>query len=186
WLYPRRWVPAGLRAIAIALGVALLLDAPSGPRHPLPPLVALDASESWTRDGDTALWRDARRRANALTPDSVLLFGDSVRRAARAPQPVDVSTRARALAERALGAGRPLDLITDGELDDPAALPGFPAGSRIVVLPHRAVRDVGIVALDAPRAAVSGDTAELRVTVRADSLATPPGEVRILLGGRVL
>ncbi|HEY7896289.1 MAG TPA: hypothetical protein VIC24_15410 [Gemmatimonadaceae bacterium] len=186
WLYPKRWLLGALRAVAIALGVALLLDAPAGPRHPLPPLVALDASESWTRDGDSALWREARREANALTPDSVLLFGDSVRRAPRTPAPADVSTRARALAERALGAGRPLDLITDGELDDPAALPGFPAGSRIVVLPHPAARDVGIVALDAPRAAVSGDTVELRVTVRADSLATPSGELRILLGGRVL
>lgn len=186
WLYPRRWVPAALRAIAIALGVALLLDAPAGPRHPLPPLVALDASESWTRDGDTALWNGARRRAQSLTPDSVLLFGDSVRRAPRTPEPADVSTRARALAERALGAGRPLDLITDGEIDDPAALPGFPAGSRIVVLAHPPVRDVAVVSLDAPRAAVSGDTVELHVGVRADSLATPPGSIRILLGGRVL
>ena len=186
WLNPKRWLLGGLRAIAIALGVALLLDAPSGPRHPLPPLVALDASESWTRDGDTALWRDARRRANALTPDSVLLFGDSVRRAPRTPVPNDVSTRARALAERALGAGRPLDLITDGELDDPAALPGFPAGSRIIVLPHGAARDVGVVSLDAPRAAVSGDTVDLRVSLRADSLAVPAGTLRILLGGRVL
>src|SRR6185437_11510356 len=186
WLNPKRWLLGGLRAIAIALGVALLLDAPSGPRHPLPPLVALDASESWTRDGDTALWRDARRRANALTPDSVLLFGDSVRRAPRTPVPNDVSTRARALAERALGAGRPLDLITDGELDDPAALPGFPAGSRIIVLPHGAARDVGVVSLDAPRAAVSGDTVDLRVSLRADSLAVPAGTLRILLGGREL
>ncbi|HKV50613.1 MAG TPA: hypothetical protein VJO52_05365, partial [Gemmatimonadaceae bacterium] len=94
WLYPKRWLLGGLRAVAIALGVALLLDAPAGLRHPLPPLVALDASESWTRDGDTALWREARREANALTPDSVLLFGDSVRRAPRAPAPADVSTRA--------------------------------------------------------------------------------------------
>jgi len=186
WLYPRRWFLAALRAIGVALGLALLLDAPAGPRHPLPPLVALDASESWTRDGDTALWHDARRQAQALTPDSVLLFGDSVRRAARAPQPVDVSTRARALAERALGAGRPLDLITDGEIDDPAALPGFPAGSRIVVLQHPPVRDVAVVSLEAPRAAVSGDTVELRVGVRADSLATPGGTLRILLGGREL
>ena len=186
WLYAGRWALAALRAIAIALGVALLLDAPAGPRHPLPPLVALDASQSWTRDGDTALWNDARRRVRALSPDSVLLFGDSVRRAPRTPAPADVSTRARALAERALGAGRPLDLITDGEIDDPAALPGFPAGSRIVVLPHPPVRDVGLVSLEAPRAVVSGDTVELRVGVRADSLATPPGSIRILLGGRVL
>lgn len=186
WLYPKRWLLGGLRAAAIALGVALLLDAPAGPRHPLPPLVALDASESWTRDGDSSLWREARRQANALTPDSVLLFGDSVRRAPRTPLPADVSTRARALAERALGAGRPLDLITDGEIDDPASLPGFPAGSRIVVLAHEPARDVAIAALDAPRAAVSGDTVELRVSVRADSLAAPSGTLKILLGGREL
>jgi len=55
-----------------------------------------------------------------------------------------------------------------------------------VVLAHPPVRDLAVVSLDAPRAAVSGDTVELRVGVRADSLAAPPGTLRILLGGREL
>lgn len=195
WLYGWRGVGRGggawpalavLRAVALAMLVALLLDAPSGPRHALPPLVALDASQSWTRAGDTALWRAALARAGALAGrhDSLLVFGDSVRRAPRTPAPGDAASNVRALAERALGQGRPLVLVTDGELDDPSAVPGFPAGSRIEVLRHRPARDVAIVSLDAPRAAVSGDTVEVRVTVRADSLAAPPGVLRLLIGGR--
>ncbi|HEY7877532.1 MAG TPA: hypothetical protein VIC55_04875 [Gemmatimonadaceae bacterium] len=181
-----RWALVVLRAVAMAMAVALLFDAPAGMRHALPPLIALDASQSWTRDGDTTLWHTALNRARALARDSLLVFGDSVRRAPRTPVPADLSTRARALAELALGAGRPLLLISDGELDDPSAIPGFPSGSRITIVPHPPVRDVAIVALDAPRAAVSGDTVELRVTVRADSLSTPPGTLRIVLSGREL
>lgn len=181
-----RMALVALRAVAVAMAVALAVDAPSGPRLALPPLIALDVSQSWTRDGDTTLWRAAVARARALSRDSLLVFGDSVRRAPRTPEPVDVSTRVRALAERALGAGRPLVLITDGELDDPSAIAGFPSGSRIDVLRHLPVRDVAVASLDAPRAAVSGDTVEVRVTVLADSLPTPAGTIRLLLGGREL
>ncbi|HEY9478440.1 MAG TPA: hypothetical protein VIP79_00055, partial [Gemmatimonadaceae bacterium] len=69
----------GLRAIAMTLLLALVLDAPSGPSRAPKPLVALDASASWERGGDSSLWRSARARVAQLSPDSLLLFGDSVR-----------------------------------------------------------------------------------------------------------
>jgi hypothetical protein len=85
--------------------------------------------------------------------------------------PRDVATRALPLAERALAVGRPLVLVTDGELDDPTALASLPAGSRVDVLQHAASIDAAVIALDAPRAVVAGDTLEVRVTVRAGALA---------------
>jgi multisubunit Na+/H+ antiporter MnhB subunit len=54
-------LPAALlRVVAIALLVALLLDAPVGRARPVTSWAALDVSTSMLR-GDTALWRAARR-----------------------------------------------------------------------------------------------------------------------------
>jgi hypothetical protein len=38
-----------LRAVALTLLIALLLDAVAGIPHPIPPIVALDVSQSWMR-----------------------------------------------------------------------------------------------------------------------------------------
>src|SRR4029078_7798356 len=110
-----------LRLGAIALLAALVLDAPSGRAKPLPAWVALDASASWQRAGDTTAWRDARRAARDANPDSLFLFGDSLRRASTADTaraPGDVASVVRPAVERALGRGHPLTIVTDGELSD--------------------------------------------------------------------
>ena len=175
-----------LRAIAMTLLLALVFDAPSAPPRAPRALVALDVSASWERGGDSTLWERARARATALAPDSVILFGDSVR-VARAPgDPADAATRARALVERALAAGRALVLITDGELDDPGALEQLPSGSRVEVLPREPVRDLAVASLEAPRAVVSGDTVEVRITLRNGPVAVPRGELTLGLGDSAL
>ncbi|MFN2399493.1 MAG: hypothetical protein ABR543_12765 [Gemmatimonadaceae bacterium] len=179
-----------LRALSLSLIAALLLDAPAGTRRARSPIVALDASLSWLREGDTAFWRTAVARARALSSDTILLFGDSVRppTGARVPSdlPEDRSTEVGSLVERSLGSGRPLTLVTDGEIEDPWSLRSLPAGTRIEV-PERAARlDVGVVAVDAPRAMVSGDTIELRATLRAGALPAPSGTLTILAGSRVM
>src|SRR5688572_29357545 len=79
-------VAAGLRLVAVLGLVAALLDAPLGDARPARALVALDASASWLRGGDTAVWREALRLARAEDADSLLLFGDSVR---AAPPPAE-------------------------------------------------------------------------------------------------
>ncbi|MGH7719066.1 MAG: hypothetical protein ACREON_09520, partial [Gemmatimonadaceae bacterium] len=190
WREPRavaRMAPlVGLRAFAFALVVALLLDAPIGARRTPDPLVALDVSASWLRGGDSSAWRMARARARALASDSVLLFGDSVRRGELPNAPGDAATRIRPLLERALGAGRPLVVLTDGELDDAAALSGFPAGSRVEVSARPHLLDVAAVSLEAPRAAVSGDTIEVRVTIRNGGAPSPAGALALLAAGREL
>lgn len=175
-----------LRAMAMTLLLALVFDAPSAPARAPKPLVALDVSASWGRGGDSALWQRAHARATALAPDSLILFGDSVR-VGRAPRsPSDDATRARSLVERSLAAGRALVLVTDGELDDPAALEQLPSGSRVDVLPRQQARDLAAVSLDAPRAVVSGDTAEVRVTLRNGPVAVTGGTLTLELGDSAL
>ena len=182
----RRAPLIALRALALAVVLALLLDAPLGAARPISPFVALDVSASWTRGNDTAAWNAALRQVRTLPRDSLYLFGDSARVADVPDRPRDLSSRARPAIERALAAGRPLTIITDGELDDPAELPALPTGSRIEVIPHTASNDVAVIALDAPRAAVSGDTVEIRATVRAADSAPDNARLAFALNGRTL
>ncbi len=179
------WWLALLRALAWLLVLALLLGAPAGPRRVVPPIAALDASASWLRGGDSTLWRRAVSSARSTSAD-LLLWGDSARAGAAPVIPRDVSTRALPLAERALAVGRPLVLITDGELDDPSVLTSLPAGSRIDVIAHAPAIDAAVIALDAPRAVVAGDTMEARVTVRAGELAVARATLSLVSGSEVL
>src|SRR5262249_46498990 len=112
-------VPTFLRVAAIALLIALLLDAPAGRAKPLPTWVALDASASWQRDRDSVSWRKAWSEVRAARPESLFLFGDSLRAARlgdNVASPTDLASLARPAVERALGRGHPLVVVTDGEL----------------------------------------------------------------------
>ena len=178
-------VAALLRIAAVTLLMALLLDAPAARARPVSTWAALDASLSMTR-GDSAVWRaaaDTLRRAGA---ESVFVFGDSVRRGSATAAPHDLSTQLRPAVERALGAGHPLVVITDGEIDDPDAARGLPAGSRIVVLAHPVHRDLAVSSIDVPRAVVSGDTIEARVGVVAGSGGARAGTLTVALEGRTI
>ncbi|MDQ4080190.1 MAG: hypothetical protein M3125_05470 [Gemmatimonadota bacterium] len=182
----RRAPLIALRTLAFALVIALLLDAPAGRARPVASLVALDVSASWLRGGDSTAWRDAVRRSRAVGADSTYLFGDSARVDAIPQVPRDVASRARPAVERALAAGRPLAIVTDGEIDDPAELPALPAGSSIEVIGRPPLADLAVIALDAPRAAVGGDTVEMRATVRAAELAAEQAQLAFTLDGRAL
>ena len=182
----RRAPLIALRALALALVIALLLDAPAGTARPVAPFVALDVSASWRRGNDTAAWRAAVRQARAAPHDSLYLFGDSARVGDVPGQPSDRSSRARPAIERALAAGRPLTIVTDGEIDDPAELPALPAGSRIEVVARAPSSDLAVVALDAPRAVVGGDTVEVRATVRAADQSPADAQLTFALNGRAL
>jgi hypothetical protein len=176
-----------LRGAAATLIAALALDAPAGRARRPPPMVALDASASWLRGGDSAAWRAARDTAASAHSDSVFLFGDSLRPdigGARAP--ADRASRAAPAVERALGVGRPLTVVTDGELADPEALTALPAASRVVVLPRRPHVDAAVTGIEAPRAVVDGDTIEVRVTLSAGSAGAPASALSLSLDGRPL
>jgi hypothetical protein len=182
----RRAPLIALRALALALVIALLLDAPAGAARPVTAFVALDVSASWRRGNDTAAWRAAVRQARAAPHDSLFLFGDSARIGDIPDRPADLASRARPAIERALAAGRPLTIVTDGELDDPAELPALPAGSRIDVIPRAPSPDLAVIALDVPRAAVGGDTVEVRATVRAADAIPSDTRITFTLNGRAL
>jgi hypothetical protein len=177
---------AALRAVSVTLLVALVLDAPIGWSRAARPLAVLDVSSSWRRQGDSALFTAARRRLDAIGGDSSVLFGDSARDAAPAAVPGDRRSDVRAAVDRVLAAGRPAAIITDGELDDPAALAALPAGSRVELFPHPPAVDLAVLALDLPRDVVSGDTIAIRVTVAAGGLPTPAGTLALRLDDRSL
>lgn len=173
---------ATLRAVAVALVIGLLLDAPLGFASPASSWAALDVSSSMGRD-DSVTWAAARDSLRRVRADSVFVFGDSIRRA-DSLSPRDPTTRLRPVVERALGAGHPLVVITDGEIDDPDALASLPAGSRVVVLKHPPRRDLGVSSIDAPRAVVSGDTVEVHVTLVAGGAGAAPGSLALSLNDR--
>ena len=174
-----------LRAGAVALLVALLLDAPAARAKPVTTWAALDASASMAR-GDSALWLAARDTIQKVAAESVFVFGDSVRRSTGKDSPRDVASLLRPVAERALGAGHPVVVVTDGELDDPDAGRGLPAGSRVVVLSHPSRRDLAVVSMDVPRAVVSGDTVEAKVGVIGGSAGAHSGTLTLSLGGKAV
>jgi hypothetical protein len=174
-----------LRVGAVTLVVALLLDAPAGCAKPVATWAALDASLSMAR-GDSALWQAARDTIREVHADSVFAFGDSVRAIGQASAPRDESSELRPVVERALGAGHPLVVVTDGELDDPDAARGLPAGSRVVVLERRPQRDLAVLSIDVPRAVVSGDTVQATVTVAAGAAGATAGTLELSVGDQPL
>jgi len=178
-------ITAALRAGAVALVVALLLDAPVGFAKAVPAWAALDASLSMSR-GDSSLWRAARDSVRRSGADSTFLFGDSVRRADTTSAPRDQASVLRPVVERALGAGHPLIVVTDGEIDDPDAAQVLPPGSRLIVLTHAPRRDVAVASIEGPRAVVSGDTAEIRVGLAAGALGSRAGILSLSLEGAPL
>jgi hypothetical protein len=177
-------IAAWARGLAVALIVALLLDAPAGAGRPATPWVALDVSESMRR-GDSALWRLALDSAAAIGGDTVMLFGDSVRAKRDASvAPRDRASRLAPAVDRAAASGRPLIVITDGELDDDASAAGLPDGSRVITLTRKAGPDAALVSLAAPRSVVIGDTVRMGIEIAAGAAGAGSGELAVELDGR--
>src|SRR5215207_8210488 len=171
-----------LRALALTLLIALLLDAVAGLPRPIAPIVALDVSESWVRGADTTFWNNARRQAQSSARDSLFLVGDSVRVGDAPARPTDAASRLRPLVERALSSGRPLRLFTDGEVDDPDALGSVPAGSQVVVIDVAGRTDAAVSDVQAPRAVIGNDTAEFRIEVSTGRAGAGQASVALVVG----
>jgi hypothetical protein len=184
-LTPRTLPLALLRALAVALVVALLLDARSGGGVVQQPDVALDASESWTRAG-CSLWRAALDSSRRLGNGRSLRFGESVREDGTTGEPTDRASALRPLADRAAGGGRPVVVITDGEVDDGDLIASLPRGSRVIALACVPRPDVAVTSLEAPRALLTGDTVSARVTLVAGGAGGPAGRVELRLDDALL
>jgi hypothetical protein len=134
--------------------------------------------------GDSTVWRASRDSVKRVGAESVFVFGDSVRRFGDGSNPSDQTSLLRPAVERAIGAGHPLVVVTDGELDDPESARQLPAGSRIVIVKHSAARDMAVATLDVPRAIVSGDTVEVKIGVAAGGGGARAGTVALAFDGK--
>lgn len=181
-LTPRAAPLAVLRALSAAIIATLLIDAPLG-RPQLPqPDVALDASMSWLRAAPACpAWSTALDSAARLGNGNWLRFGDSLRTDASREPPTDRASSLRPVADRAAGTGRPVILITDGELADEELLARLPRGSRVIAAPCAASPDVAVSALDAPRTLLAGDSLAARVTLLAGGGGAPAGRLELRL-----
>lgn len=179
-------VPRALRALAVTIVLALLLDAPGGPARRARPYAALDASASWLSSGDTTLWKRAVRSADSVGSDTLLLVGDSLRAGTAPAEPGDRGTRVAPLVERALGAGRAAVFVTDGRVDDPERLADLPSGSRIVTLEGASRLDAAVVSVDGPAAAVVGDTVEFTAVIASGGAGSHMGKIALVQGGATL
>jgi hypothetical protein len=169
-----------LRAAAVALVLALVLDAPLGRARPARPAVFIDASLSMGREhGDLA--RVARDSARAADGDSLWLFGDTVRPHAGDAPAADAASRLRPVVERSMAGGRPAVVVTDGEVADSSALESLVSGSRVIVLARPARPDAAVASLDAPRAAVEGDSLDVTVTLLSGAQGAAAGTLSLML-----
>lgn len=182
---------AVLRGLAIMVVAALLLGAPAGRSRQAAALVAFDASQSLLRAaaGDSTPLRDALRNAlKEADTDSVLFAGDSLRMLATTAAlqaPVnDRQTALRPAIDRAAALSRPLILITDGEIDDPALQSDLPAGSRIIVPERTPRKDVAVASLESPTTVNAGDTLSVAVVIAAGGAGADAGEIALLLDGQ--
>ena len=184
---PRLIPLALLRWGGLLLLLALVLDAPAGAAKRVAPWVALDGSLSMVRGAgrDTTVLKAARAAIRDAGGESLFVFGDSARRDT-AGWPRDVTSKLQPAIDRAVAAGHPLVVITDGELDDPDATQGLPSGSRLIVVPHPAATDLAVASLEAPRAAVSGDTIEARVGLVAGAAGSQKGNLTLSLDSKPL
>jgi hypothetical protein len=176
--------PAALRALATTLLVALWLDAPVGRARPGRLLVALDASASLTRGGDTAAWARARTIADSLG-GQVVLIGDGVQSGPVPERPALPASRVAPLVDRALAEGRTVALVTDGEIEDPDALRRLPAGSRVFVARAPDVADAGIARIEAPAVAMTNDTVSVRVHLLAGGAGAAATQLAVTVDGAV-
>lgn len=175
-------VPLTARAVAWA-ALGLLLVNVGCPRPPIArrPLVLLDGSLSMAAAGGR--WDEARALASRL--GDVRIFGDDRVAADSLPN------RGRSLLAPALAAAsasdRPVIVVTDGEVEDSAALaPDLLAAAAIRVLRRAPGPDAALVDVAGPARVTAGDTLRLDVEVRAFGDAPDSAAIEVLAEGRRL
>lgn len=165
----RGLVPMAARAVAWAALLLLVANASC----PVPgaagrPMVLLDASLSMSAAGGR--WAEARRAA--AETGEVVPFGDERERPDTVPDR-GASRLGPALA--AAAGGRPVVVVTDGEIDDLPELPADLLGAvGVRLFPRAAVPDLAVTRVSGPARATAGDT--VRLTVELTALAGYQGD----------
>ncbi len=175
-------LPAGLRALAwAALGLLLLNPGCPVPPETRTPVVLLDGSLSMTAAGGR--WAEAL--AVARGSGEVRLFGDPEVRLDSVPR-AGASRAAPALAA-ARAAGRPVIVVTDGELHDSLEAAAMLGGVGVRLFPRVHGPAAAVQAVRGPARVAQRDTLRLRAEVRAAGMAGPAAAALVVLnGGRTL
>lgn len=178
----RALVPAALRALAWAsLGLLLLNPGCPVPPDQSRPLVLLDGSLSMRAAGGR--WDEALAAARGA--GEVRLFGDPERSLDSLPV-AGRSLLAPALAA-ARASGRPVIVMTDGEISDSLEARPVLAGVAVQLFPRAAGPAVALTAVRGAMRITERDTLRLAVEVRASGLARQaPTRVVVRAGDRVV
>ncbi len=152
-------IPIALRTLAgIALGILVADISCARPPGSLQPVVLLDASLSMAGAGGR--WADARTAAARL--------GDwrPVGAVSRDSSPAGGRSLIASAVTAASAGGRPVWLLTDGEVEDPVDVPADILGQTgIRVFPRRPVADLALTRVAGPSRVTVGDTVRFEVDV---------------------
>ena len=175
----RRFLPAGLRAAALALALLLVFDPyvpgiAAGTRGG--PVLILDDSWSMRLPGvdGSSRWAAALEVARATGIDRVMLLSgetielDELERR----EPTGRDSRVAPALRAALESGaREVILVTDGgvtDADDAARLlAGAGAAARVESVGNTTISNAAVAGVDAPGAAAAGDSVDVRVDIAA-------------------
>jgi len=179
-------VPAVLRAVALAALILLLFNPSSlEEEERLPRTVLLDASLSMGAAG--GMWREALDTARILAGDeaAILRFGNAAQLFDTLP-PIDGASRLQDALDAVLGSGVPVVVVTDGEIEDAAAIAKEQlAQVGMVILgrddvPNAALLDVSLQSL-----VYHGDSIPIELTVGTwGELAEGDAQVSVSVGDR--
>lgn len=192
--YPRRpdrwtWIAATCRGVAAALLVALALDAPVSRGRLAARAVMVDGSASMARGGD-ALWRAALDSARAIGSGRVLVVEDTLRSVSLGTLSTPTSGTAAIgpMVDAALRDGVPVTVLTDGEWPSGSSdlLSQLPPGSRTVVLPRPAARDLSVDSVVVDEPVLAGDTLFAAVTVRNGATTLEQGRLVVRVGSATI
>lgn len=175
---PLARLAAAARFVGI-LGIILLLFDPGlrGRTTALRPLVLLDRSVSML-SGDRS--PDSLAAAAAALGDTVP-FGTL-----DGGEPAGPTLLADALTG-AVGGGRPVVVITDGEIADAGLIPqDMLARASVTLVPRSSGADVGLTAIRAPERLAAGDTLTVEVDLATTASSAADVEVALRLDGTLL
>lgn len=167
----RRALPlALLRAVAWGAVAALLVNPSCSAGRRGAAIVLLDGSRSMTDPGGDARWRAALDTARAVAGSSgrIVVFGEEPQALGNGHGPDGRRSRLVPALREAAAVGGAIVVVSDGEIDDAAQIPGdLLSRARVVLMPRSAGRDAGVASLDLPATIRAGDTAAAGVEIRA-------------------
>lgn len=169
---------AACRAVGAALLLFVVLDPTITPRFlPTDPLVLLDNSVSM--HAATGRAAEARELARSL--------GDSTPFGELAPGMPGGTSRLSEVLSTALASGRPVTIVTDGEITDAASLaPDLLAAITIRLLPRMAGDDVALVEVRGTERLSVGDSLHLDIDVRRIGNAPDSAAIEVRDGDAVV